>query len=492
MTRTRNKSSLLLSFKKEDSSFSFCGPKGLCRTISAREAANAARHLKEKNQPRRHEEHEGLHEGLREILRVLRAFVVEFLSIGRRYMKNRNGILAGLVAACWVAGPAYAADIVARGEYVAHMADCAACHTGAGGTLSGGRAFKSPFGTIYATNITPDKTKGVGDYTDDEWVSALREGVGRGGKHLYPAMPYTSYTQMTREDALAIKAYVMTLPASSDAPPPNDLRFPFSIRFLMVFWNFLYNPDHRFAPDTTHDAAWNRGAYLAEALGHCQQCHTPRNFLQGLKTGQAYAGALQQGWMAYNITSDGPTGIGSWSEADVAAYLRTGHAEGHGAASGPMAEAVSYSLRYLTEADAQALARYVKSIQPIRTTVLPAPTHVAEDELGARIFEGACASCHRANGTGAQSAAAALAGDYTAADPDATNLVQIVVNGGKLQTQDGALVMPGFGDGYTDTELAAVANYTVEHFGQRAGHASPGLVAKARGSATPKVEQPGA
>ena len=369
------------------------------------------------------------------------------------------------------------------------MADCAACHTGAGGKLSGGREFTTPFGKIYASNITPDTRAGVGAYTDDEWVSALREGVGRGGKHLYPAMPYTSYTQMTRDDALAIKAYIMTLPVSSDAPPANDLRFPFNMRFLMVFWNMLYNPDRRFAPDATHDAAWNRGAYLAEALGHCQQCHTPRNLLQGLKSGQAYAGASQQGWMAYNITGDTVTGIGSWSEADLANYLRSGRADGHGAASGPMAEAVGYSLRYLTEADAQALAHYVKSVPAIRTDVLPVPTHVAQDELGARIFEGACASCHRLNGTGAQSVYAALTGDQTAEDPAATNLVQVVVNGSRLETRSGELVMPQFGAGYTDTELAAVANYTVEHSGQRPGRATPAMAAMARGSA-PKVEQP--
>jgi mono/diheme cytochrome c family protein len=369
------------------------------------------------------------------------------------------------------------------------MADCAACHTGAGGKLSGGREFSTPFGKIYASNITPDAKVGVGGYSDDEWVSALREGVGRGGKHLYPAMPYTSFTQMTRDDALAIKTYIMSLPASSDAPPPNDLRFPFNIRFLMVFWNMLFNPDRRFAPDATHDAAWNRGAYLAEALGHCQQCHTPRNFLQGLKTSQAYAGASQQGWMAYNITGDTVTGIGSWSETDLASYLRSGRAAGHGAASGPMAEAVSYSLRYLTEADAQALAHYVKSVPPIRTDVLPAPAHVAEDELGARIFEGACASCHRLNGTGAQSDYAALTGDLTAEDPAGTNLVQVVVNGSRLQTQGGELVMPQFGAGYTDTELAAVANYTVEHFGQRTGQATPAMAAKARGLSA-KVELP--
>jgi mono/diheme cytochrome c family protein len=398
-------------------------------------------------------------------------------------------------AAAIAAAPALAAaadgDIVARGKYLAQTADCAACHTAPGGTLAGGRAFKSPFGTIYASNITPDRAVGVGDYTDDEWVSALREGVGRGGKHLYPAMPYTSYTQMSRQDALAIKAYIMTLPASSEAAPANDLRFPFSIRFLMVFWNYLYNPDHRFAPDGARDAAWNRGAYLAEALGHCQQCHTPRNFLQGLKTSEAYAGALQQGWMAYNITGDRQTGIGNWSEAELATYLSSGHTDNHGAASGPMAEAVSYSLRYLTADDANALAHYVKTIPAIKTAAAPPASHVAEDALGAHIFEGACVSCHQLNGTGTQSAYAALAGDHTAGDPAATNLVQMLISGGKISTAQGDLVMPAFGAGYTNAELAAVANYTVAHFGQQAGHATAEMVGKARDAApTRENEKP--
>lgn len=393
----------------------------------------------------------------------------------------------GVVGLASAAMAAPDGDIVARGRYLAQAADCAACHTAPGGTLAGGRDFRTPFGTIYASNITPDKKVGVGDYTDDEWVSALQQGVGRGGKHLYPAMPYTNYTQMTRDDALAIKAYIMTLPASSEAPPANDMRFPFSIRFLMVFWNYLYNPDHRFAPDAGHDAAWNRGAYLAEALGHCQQCHTPRNFMQGLKTSQAYAGAPQQGWMAYNITSDGQTGLGNWSEDELAAYLSSGHADNHGMASGPMAEAVSYSLRYLTPEDAKALAHYVKAIPAIKTTVLPAPTHVAEDALGAHIFEGACASCHRLNGTGTESVYASLAGDHSVQDPSAANLVQMLLSGGKIETSQGDMVMPSFGAGYTNTELAAVANYTIAHFGQQAGQATPEMVGKARGDAPKQV-----
>jgi mono/diheme cytochrome c family protein len=390
-----------------------------------------------------------------------------------------------LLAACCFAGGARAATdpaTLARGEYLARMADCAACHLGADGKLSGGRALKTPFGTIYASNITPDAKDGVGAYSDDEWVAALQQGIGRGGKHLYPAMPYTNYTLMTRQDALAIKSYILSLPASSVPTPANDMRFPFNIRFLMVFWNYLYNPDHRFTPDARRDAAWNRGAYLAEALGHCQQCHSPRNFLQGLQSGRAYAGYIQQGWKAYNITSDPASGIGDWSEQDIATYLSTGHADGHGVASGPMAEAVSYSLRYLTPPDAAALAHYVKSIPPIRTEVPPVAAHVAEDELGARIYEGACASCHRTNGTGAAVAAAGLAGDPSAADPAGTNLVQVVLHGGRLTTQAGELAMPAFAGGYTDAELAGLANFAIGHFGQVAGRVTPDYVASLRGS----------
>ncbi len=390
-----------------------------------------------------------------------------------------------ILAAAWLisvasAQAATATQTIARGEYLTRLADCAACHVGPGGALSGGRAFRTPFGTIHATNITPDPEQGVGSYTDDEWVAAMQRGVGRGGKHLYPAMPYVNYTLMSRQDALAIKAYVMTLPSSSSPTPANDMRFPFNIRFLMVFWNLLYNPDHRLVPDGTRDAAWNRGAYVAEALGHCQQCHTPRTVLQGLKRGQAYAGAIQQGWNAYNITSDPSSGIGGWSEQDLAAYLVTGHADGHGVAAGPMAEAVGYSLRYLTEEDARAVAHYLKAVPAIRTPA-PAPdAQLAQDALGARIYEGACASCHRTDGTGAQSHYAALAGDPTAADPAGTNLMQVVLHGGTLATNGGAFAMPGFAGGYTDAELASVANYTIAQFGQHAGRVTASSVAKLR------------
>jgi mono/diheme cytochrome c family protein len=365
-------------------------------------------------------------------------------------------------------GARVAGDLVARGAYLAHAADCEACHNGAAGAFAGGRAFKTPFGTIYASNITPDPQTGVGGYTDDEWVSALRRGVGRGGKHLYPAMPYTNYTLMTREDALAIKAYVMAQPSVKANTPDNDMSFPFNIRFLMVFWNALYNPDHTFVQDASHDAVWNRGAYLAEALGHCQQCHTPRNILQGLKSGQAYAGAMQQGWLASNVTS-AASGIGDWKSADLATYLSTGRADGHGVAAGPMAEAVSYSTRFLTQDDSTALATYIKTMPAHETKMTPPATQIAEDALGSRIFEGACASCHRANGTGVESSYAALLGDSAVSDPDGINVMQMLREGGAIATPQGWQAMPSFAQGYSDAELAAVANYTIGAIGHVQG-----------------------
>jgi len=373
-------------------------------------------------------------------------------------------------------------DLITRGAYLAHMADCAACHRGEGGALSGGRPIITPLGKIYASNITPDKDTGIGAYTDDEWVTVLRQGVARDGTHLYPAMPYTSYRLMTRDDALAIKAYLMTQPAVHAEAKAADMRFPFNIRFLMVFWNLLNTPGHNFTPDATHDATWNRGAYLAEALGHCQQCHTPRNFMQGLKSSQAYAGAVQQGWLAYDITS-APSGLGAWPARDVAAYLATGRADGHGVAAGPMAEAVSYSLRYLTPADADALAAYVKSL-PAKTVAEPAPpaplTADAEAGLGRGIFAGACASCHRSDGAGVESAYAALLGDPSVGDPEGRNLLQMLLHGGAIATKTGPAAMPAFAQAYSDAELAAVANYTIGQLSHVAGRVSAEQVAQAR------------
>lgn len=398
-----------------------------------------------------------------------------------RHLKN---MLKGTVAAlCFWSGVAFAGsalaadtdtspELIKRGEYLFHAADCAACHVAPeGGRLTGGRPFTLPFGTIFAVNITPDKQTGIGNYTDTEWLKMLREGVGRDGKHLYPVMPYTAYTLLNDADALAIKAYLFSLQPEKAPAPPNKLSFPFNQRWSMMFWNWLNNPNKRFLPDPAQSDAWNRGAYLTEALGHCSQCHTPRSITYGLSS-KAYAGAVQVGWRAYNLTSDKQHGLGAWTDEQVASYLSTGQAQGKGAASGPMAEAVEHGLRHMTPDDIAAMVTYLRSIPPIASgpvaqAMRPEPESVLSDvaRRGEGLFAQACSGCHLPNGQGRQSAWAALDGAHSVSDPAADNLVQVLRTGTALETGQGKVFMPGFSKTYTPEELAAIASYVLSHFG---------------------------
>ena len=390
------------------------------------------------------------------------------------------------------------ADIVARGEYLARAADCFACHTVPGREpLAGGLPFKLPFGTIYSPNITPDKETGIGTWSDEDFLRALHDGVGQGGKHLYPAFPYPSYTLMTRDDVLAVKAYLFSLKPVRNMPPANELMFPFNQRYLMRFWNVLFNPGHRFQPNSGQTPEWNRGAYLVEALGHCGDCHTPRNLLFGLNSSRKFAGAMIEGWKAYNITPDLNWGVGAWSDAQLASYLSTGHAEGRSSAAGSMAEAVSDSLRFLTTDDINAMVAYVKSVPPIgdgldvaAAPTPSAPPHVAKEgdangsgrSLGLQVFEGACASCHNFDGTGAVSMHAALLGTRTANDPSGVNATQAILNGARLHTPRAEVFMPAFGQGYSNAEIAGVVNYVTGRFGLSPSSLTPDDVAKRRWS----------
>ncbi|GBR17172.1 cytochrome c [Asaia spathodeae] len=357
---------------------------------------------------------------------------------------------------------------VTRGRALFVAADCAACHLSQDGrALTGGRVFTLPFGSIHAVNITPDRETGIGAYTDKAWLKMLRKGVGLGGKHLYPVMPYTSYTLLSDDDALAIKAYLFTLPAIHAPAPKNSLSFPFNQRWTMIFWNWFNNPNRRMATDTTHSAQWNRGAYLAEALGHCGQCHTPRNFMFGLSS-RAYAGAVQVGWTAYNLTSDREHGLGTWSDDDLFSYLSTGHAKGHGPASGPMAEAIEHSLSQLPADDIRAMVVYLRDIpaQPDG----PSRNHgqIAENDApsaGRHVFQQACAGCHMEDGSGRQSDWAALGGSHSLSDPSATNLVSVLREGTSLQTAHGAMTMQKFTSAYTPEELSALSSWMLHHFG---------------------------
>jgi mono/diheme cytochrome c family protein len=297
------------------------------------------------------------------------------------------------------------ADQVKRGEYLARAADCMVCHTAPGGRqYGGGLAFPLPFGTLYSTNITPDKATGIGNYSDQDFLDAVQRGIRRDGARLYPAMPFTSYTYMTDTDALAIKAYLFSLPAVHADNRVDTLTFPFNQRWGMMFWSLLFNADTRFAPNTAQSPEWNRGAYLAEALAHCGECHTPRNLAFALDNRKKFAGAVAAGWKAFNITSDKDTGIGGWSDDEVFAYLDNGHAQGRGTAAGPMGEAVDQSFSQLAPADIHAMVSYLRSVPAVTssepaTIAPPAPTSpkdggASADIAGKKVFEEACASCH--------------------------------------------------------------------------------------------------
>jgi mono/diheme cytochrome c family protein len=368
------------------------------------------------------------------------------------------------------------ADQIKRGEYLARAADCMPCHTAPGGSaFAGGLAIPLPFGTLYSVNITPDKNTGIGNYSDEDFLNALRRGIRRDGTRLYPAMPYTSYTYMTDADALAIKAYLFSLPAVHADNRANTLTFPFNQRWGMIFWSLLFNADARFAPDTAQTPEWNRGAYIAEALAHCGECHTPRNLLFALDNRKKFEGALTAGWKAFNITSDKGTGIGAWSDDEVFAYLAEGHAPGRGTAAGPMGEAVDQSFSRMAPGDIHAVVNYLRSIPPLpssepSTIAPPAPASPKEggavaNVAGRKVFEQACAGCHNWTGVSAISPYATIAGARAVNDPTATNVAQIVISGTMRHTPQGIISMPGFGDSYSNAEIAAVANYVTGRLG---------------------------
>jgi mono/diheme cytochrome c family protein len=370
------------------------------------------------------------------------------------------------------------ASLIERGEYLARAADCAACHTADGGKpYAGGRAFVLPFGTLYSTNITPDKETGIGNYSDANFLDAVHKGIGRDNTKLYPAMPFASYTYMTDADAAAIKAYLFSLTPVHAPAPQNTLSFPFNQRSLMGVWALLFNSDKRFEPRTGRDPQWNRGAYLVEAMAHCGECHTPRNLMQALNQREKFSGAVQAGWRAYNITSDPKSGIGAWSEADLAHYLSMGHADGRGTATGPMGEAVDNSLQYLTQGDIAAMVTYLRSVSPIATSDLPepkagpAPASYAEgvaanaDSRGKAVYAGACAGCHDWTGVSPVIPYATLTGVRSVNDPTATNVVQIILSGAHRQTSEARTTMPAFGSAYSDVEIASLANYVTARFG---------------------------
>nr|WP_250318524.1 cytochrome c [Rosenbergiella gaditana] len=385
------------------------------------------------------------------------------------------------------------AALIAQGEKVAIASDCQACHTAPGSktAFSGGYAIASPMGAIYATNITPS-AQGIGQYSEQQFAKAVREGVRADGAHLYPAMPYTSYHLMTDQDVHALYAYFMhSVKPVDQANTPTQLTFPFNLRFSMGMWNAVLGRTDSFKVDPSKSDEWNRGNYLVNGLAHCDTCHTPRNFMMAEKQDQPLAGAPLGSWYAPNITADPISGIGGWREDELVSYLKTGRAVGKNQAAGGMAEAVEHSLQYLPDSDLKAIAVYLKHTTPIRTEGEAAPAYSyghpvsVEQEIrgnaannaynaldnGAKLFSGNCASCHQPDGAGSPNQAYPSLFHNTATGmihPD--NLVSAILFGVRRTTKDHDVLMPAFSsptyvDQLSDQQIADISNYVLHNYG---------------------------
>ncbi|MFC7474531.1 c-type cytochrome [Dankookia sp. GCM10030260] len=396
----------------------------------------------------------------------------------------QHGIRAGLAALLGLLLPAAGAlaqtgtDPVARGRYLAEAADCMPCHTAPGGRpFAGGLALNTPFGAVLSPNITPDIATGIGAWTDAQFARALHDGVGRDGEDLYPVMPYTSYTRILAEDVQAIRAYLATVEPVSAPRQPNQLGFPFNIRATLGFWRELYFRPGEFRADPARPPAWNRGAYLVTALGHCGECHTPRNLLGATEPSRSLAGAVVDGWFAPNISGDLRDGVGDWPEARIADWLKTGADAAKGTAFGPMQEVVHDSLARLTRPDLLAIAAYLKDSPPRQAT--PRVAAVRADPRAAALYLENCGPCHQPLGRGIPGAIPPLAGNQAVTADQPNNVIQAMLHG--IPAQGGYGAMPSFAAALDDRQVAAIANYVRNAWGNQAPvPATPALVAQLR------------
>lgn len=369
-------------------------------------------------------------------------------------------------------------EAIARGAYLARAGDCQACHTARGGApFAGGRAIHTPFGTIHAPNITPDKETGIGTWSADDFWRALHNGKGKDGKLLYPAFPYPNYTKIARADSDALHAYFMSLPPERQANREPELHFPFNQRALLVFWRALYFRPGVYEEQAQQNAEWNRGAYLVQGLGHCSACHTPRDILGATSDRRDLAGGMipMLDWYAASLTGESEAGLGNWDTQQLVDLMKTG-ISARGVVSGPMSEVVRESLQHLSNKDLHAMAVYLKSLPQTDRTAGDAPTALSsEDErtlkLGARLYEEHCAACHKDSGKGEPPHFPSLAGNPAVLLASPVNPIRAVLHGGYPPSTQGnprPYGMPPFGNMLSDDEAAAVLSFIRNNWGNRA------------------------
>ncbi|MBV9460382.1 MAG: molybdopterin-dependent oxidoreductase [Bradyrhizobium sp.] len=365
----------------------------------------------------------------------------------------------------------YSAATIARGKQLAALGDCAVCHTSADGILNaGGRPVETPFGMIYSTNITPDETTGIGAWSYPAFERAMREGIHRDGRHLYPAFPYTHFAKADDADLQALYAYLMAQQPVQAKAPENELRFPFNLRPLIAGWNALFHQAETFKPDPSKSDAWNRGAYLVEGLGHCGACHSPRNTLQAEKATAYLAGGFAEGWEAPALTSLSQAPL-PWTEDELFAYLRTGESRHHGVAAGPMAPVVK-ELAALPDADIRAMAVYLASFNEALkdkpealATKLETSTRVTfAPSPGARLYQGACAVCHEVGGFPLFGSRPSLALNSNLHSTQPDNLIQVILHGIAKPAFTGLGYMPAFKDSMSDAQIAELVSFLRQQF----------------------------
>ncbi|WP_413458186.1 cytochrome c [Herbaspirillum huttiense] len=396
-----------------------------------------------------------------------------------------------------------------RGAYLARAGDCVACHTSKGGApFAGGLALASPIGAIYSTNITPDKEHGIGEWSYEDFARLMRTGVTKAGHTVYPAMPYPSYSRLTDEDMQALYAYfTKAVPPSSQANRANDIPWPLSMRWPLAIWRKLFAPTPApYAAPAGTDAQLARGAYLVEGLGHCGSCHTPRSTTMQEKSlrddsSRLYlsGGQVVDGWSVPSLRNEHGGGIAGWSQADLVDFLRTGRNQ-YTASFGAMNDVIEHSMQYMTDADLNAMSRYLLSLAP-RNGAEPyrydEATATAAYEgrpqtTGAALYLDRCAACHRSNGTGYGKAFPALAGNPVLQTQDATSAIRIILQGGRQPSTDAAtagLVMAPYAQLLNDQQVAEVTSYIQTAWGNRGATVSAADVAKIRKTAKPVEER---